>query len=78
MGNFSDDLNAAFEGMIGEVVADAEQKLGEDLADRCREAGLDNADYADITIEQDEDSREFNIDPERVRAIANQILVGDR
>jgi hypothetical protein len=78
MVNFSDDFDRVIDGMIDDAVGQVEEEMAEELAQRCRDAGLTSADTAQIEIEHTPGSGDIRVDPERVRARANAMLAADR
>ncbi|MEV7693475.1 hypothetical protein AB0N73_09105 [Microbacterium sp. NPDC089189] len=76
--SFSDDFDRLLDGIVNDAVADVEEQMAEDLAQRCRDAGKTTADDAIIDIEHTPESGDIRVDPERVRARASALLAADR
>jgi len=70
-----------FEGMFDEILRDAmaraEVKFAESLANQARENGLSTADDIKIDAKVEGDDSGIEIDVERVRMLANQMLESD-
>lgn len=72
-GNWDD-----FEKNVYETMSDQmHEAMAEGLAEKAREHGLSSADSIELDVSSDSESAELQIDAERVRARANEILAGD-
>lgn len=72
-GNFDGFEKKIYEEMSNRM----HEAMAEGLAEKAREHGLSSADSIELDISSDSESAELQIDAERVRARANEILKED-
>jgi hypothetical protein len=77
--NISSNFSSAFDGVERHVVDQMHEMMAQQLADKMRELGRENADAVDLQLESDTDNPKYQIDGERVRSRgvrsrANEIL----
>jgi hypothetical protein len=76
MFNIESNLTNNFEGVEQYVVDQMHEAMAQGLADKMRELNRDNANDVELDLQTDTDNPQYQIDGERVRKRANEILAG--
>jgi hypothetical protein len=74
--NIASDFDDAFKKFEQNALDQMHEAMAQGLAEQMRELDRDNADAVDLKLETDTDDPRFQIDGERVRRRANEILAG--
>jgi hypothetical protein len=74
--NISNNFDNAFNDIERDAVNQMHETLAQGLAENMRELGRTDADAVVLELESDTDDPRFQIDGERVRRRANEILAG--
>jgi hypothetical protein len=74
--NIASDFDDAFKKFEQNALDQMHEAMAQGLAEQMRELDRDNADAVDLKLESDTDDPRFQIDGERVRRRANEILAG--
>lgn len=75
------EFTSNFDQIAKQIMAEASDRMHEAMAqgvaERAREEGMSTADNIQLELTSDSDDPELQIDADRVRARANEILAGD-
>lgn len=74
--NISSNINGALDGFVKDAVEQMHESMAQGLAEQMRELNRDSADGVVLDVATDTDDLRFQVDAERVRRRANEILAG--